>query len=89
MWVEAFFPSWLGSIKRKNKKEVDGGKISNEIPVKAIKRLVTSSSKTEHFSVGCRTDEITQESTKETTTTTFSSERRFFERVGPRVGGVG
>ena len=81
-----FSPLW--SIKRKNnKKEVDGGKISNKILVKAIKRLVTSSSKTKHFSI-CWTDQIAQESTK-TTTTTVSSKRRFFERVDPSVGGVG
>jgi len=37
----SIFPLLALVNRKKNKKEVGGGKISNEIPVKAIKRLVT------------------------------------------------
>jgi len=62
-----------------------GGKISNAIPVKDIKRRGTLSNKTKPFNVYCRTHGVHEEKT----TTTTSSTRRFFKSIGPGDGGIG
>jgi len=72
-----------------NKAVVDG-KISNAIPVKAIKSRGMPSNKTKPFSVCCHTPRAHGILEKTTTTTTSSSTRGFFfERVGPSPGRVG
>ena len=76
------------SITDDLKKEVVGGKISNAIPVKAIKSRGMSSNKTKPFNVCCHTRRA--HGIREETTTTTTSTRGFvFERVGSSHGGVG
>ena len=65
------------------------GKISNAIPVKAIKSRGMPSNKTKPFNVCCHTPRVHGILEEKTTTPPSSTRRFFFERVGPSHGGIG